>query len=87
MVFNFARLFRFLRHAESNIDPSPLPVTIISYTENVIAEPVTDQSPVIQDDLTIHFHALSISATTAQAEFDQDIAYVDEDVIVDFTGE
>ncbi|KAF9148651.1 hypothetical protein BG015_009608 [Linnemannia schmuckeri] len=87
MVFNIARLFRFPRHAEPEIDPLPLPVTIITYTEDLIAEPATDQSHVIQDDLPIHFHALGIGATNAQVEFDQDIAYVDEDVIVDFTGE
>ncbi|KAF9544528.1 hypothetical protein EC957_011924 [Mortierella hygrophila] len=87
MVFNFAKLFRRLRPAHPEIGPAHLPNNIASYTEGPITEPATDQSPDIQNDPPIHSQALGIDAAVTQAEFDQDVPFIDETPIVDFTWE
>ncbi|KAF9151241.1 hypothetical protein BG015_006930 [Linnemannia schmuckeri] len=82
MAFNHARYLQHLRNAE--INPSPLPDVIVSYTDDLITEPTPDQSLDNQNLLygvPTQLYSVSAGDTAAQTEFDQVVSYIDEAIV------
>ncbi|KAG0278762.1 hypothetical protein BGZ96_002247 [Linnemannia gamsii] len=76
MAYNYRFYIQLMRHAE--FDPSPLPDTVVSYTEGSNTEPATDHLPDNQDYIPIQSHDTGIGTANTYVESGQEIIFVDD---------